>query len=125
MKGQFIKKRCKNNISSLNYDFLFLGGFMSYWLKEQDEVEELEEKEIDEIETEEGAENLLENDEITSGEAGFEEGYADLKSVKKCKNCGNEIDLEKSVEVKIGDHEHLFCSVECADEFKEKHSHKE
>lgn len=94
------------------------------WLKEQDEVEELEGKEIEEIESEEGAEALLEEDEITPGEAGFVEGYADLKSVKKCKNCGNEIDLEKSVEVRIGDHEHLFCSAECAEEYEEKHSAK-
>ena len=123
-KNNLLKKGCKAILLSQKLWFLFFGDFMS-WLKEQDEVEELEEKEIDEIETEEGAEDLLENDEITPGEAGFEEGYADLKSIKNCKNCGKEIDLEKSVEIKIGDHEHLFCSAECAEEYREKHSRKE
>lgn len=95
------------------------------WLREQEEVEEMEEKEIDEIESDETAEELVENDEISPGEAGFVEGYADLKEAKVCKNCGKELDLEKAVTKKIGEKEILFCSQECADSYNQKEKKEE
>ena len=64
-------------------------------------------------------EEQMEEDEISPGEAGFVEGYEKLKVVK-CKECGNELDLEHSFELEDQENDYLFCSEACATKFQEK-----
>jgi len=63
-------------------------------------------------------EKMLEDDEMTAAETGFMEGY-ESKDLIKCCNCKKACDLEKAVEREVDGEAKMFCSEECADEFKE------
>ena len=67
----------------------------------------------------EGTEEQLADDEITSAEAGFMEGYADTEE-GVCSTCGKEIDPEKVIEKEVNDQLFTFCSQRCADIFDKR-----
>lgn len=88
------------------------------------EYEEGEEGEFEEdVYTEEGQEELVENDEITDIEEGIMEGYEEGEHEAKCAQCKKILIDEDFIEEEI-DGKHLrFCSEECATKFeKSKHA---
>lgn len=66
---------------------------------------ELEDKEIEE--------ELIENDEVSTAEAGFMEGY-ESKEFGECSNCKKSLDFEKAIVREIEGIEMTFCSRKCA-----------
>jgi len=85
--------------------------------KEQGFSEKDEEKEN--LYTEEGAEEQLEDDEITAAEAGFMEGY-DRPKLVECKSCANKVDFEKVIERKVNGETLWFCSLKCAEHYEKR-----
>ena len=68
--------------------------------------------------SEEARGELLEDDEITSEEEGFMQGYEN-PDVAKCAFCHKPlIDPESVVERVINGQVHYFCSEECAEEYE-------
>jgi hypothetical protein len=78
------------------------------------------------IYSEEGREDLMENeDQITDVDEGFMKGYEDYKKPTKCSNCkasleGHEV-IEKDFKRKI----YRFCSRHCLTEFEINHQEEE
>ena len=77
------------------------------------------EKEDGDIYEKEEVEKELEDDEISSGEAGFMEGYEDTEE-GVCSTCGKDIDPEKVIEKEVNDKLFTFCSKKCADIFDKR-----
>ena len=72
--------------------------------------------------TEEGAQELVDNDEIDASEAGFMEGYENT-DLAYCDNCGKNItDAKEAIEEVINDKKHIFCCRACRDEYDKKHN---
>ncbi len=64
--------------------------------------------------TEEGREELTENDEITPAEEGFTKG-AEEEFLAICAHCGKVLgDRGQAIEKKNGEHTYWFCSDKCA-----------
>ncbi len=61
----------------------------------------------------------LDDDEISPAEAGFVEGYQDVKE-GVCNSCGKEIDPETVVEKEVGGKVLTFCCQRCADHFEKR-----
>ena len=81
--------------------------------------EEEIEREDEDIYKKEGTEEQLADDEISSAEAGFMEGYEDIEE-GVCSTCGKEIDPEKVIEKEVNDQLFTFCSQKCADIFDKR-----
>ena len=92
--------------------------------KTEDQVDlEMETGELEEdVYTEEGRENLVEDDEITTAEEGFMEGADDLGQQGKCANCGAALKEDNTVEKEMGGDVKWFCSDKCASDYEEDHS---
>jgi hypothetical protein len=92
--------------------------------KTEDEVDqEMETGELEEdVYTEEGRENLVEDDEISTAEEGFMEGADDLGQQGKCANCGAMLDMENTVEKEVDGDIHWFCSDRCLEQYEKKHA---
>lgn len=58
----------------------------------------------------------LDDSEISSAEAGFMEGYEQMRLVE-CAFCGKRVDFEKVIERKFNDKTFWFCSERCAEHF--------
>lgn len=90
--------------------------------KPNDEDLELEESEKEEdVYTEEGREELVEEDQLSDAEEGFAEGFEEGEKEAKCAECGKvllDTDQDEIVEEKIDDEHLLFCSKECADAYE-------
>jgi len=81
---------------------------------------DLEEKDED-VETEEGREKLLEDDEISDVEEGYQKGYEEeVEQMAKCANCGKVLIDENIYEEEIGGETYRFCSNSCAEKFRSK-----
>ena len=61
----------------------------------------------------------LDDDAIEPAEAGFMEGYEEVKLVE-CASCGKKVDFEKIIERKIGDETLWFCSEKCAEHYEKR-----
>ena len=71
------------------------------------------------IYSEEGRENLVEDDEISPEEEGFMEGADGDGQGAKCRKCGKVL-LDDIVERKIDGELCRFCSDECSERYAEK-----
>lgn len=71
------------------------------------------------IYSEEGREDLVDNDEISPTEEGFMEGAHDDGQGAKCRKCGKPV-MDNFVERKVGDEIFRFCSDECAESYMEE-----
>ena len=78
------------------------------------------------IYSEEGREELLENDEISAEEEGFMEGASGLGQGAKCRKCGKILkDYKEVYEQEVKGELYLFCSKACSENyFKEKKKKK-
>ena len=86
-----------------------------------EEEEGKEEGELDEdVYTEEGREELVEDDEITEIEQGFAEGYEKGEMNVKCQNCGKLLTNENPIEREIRGDTYYFCSITCAEQYVKK-----
>lgn len=83
-----------------------------------DEIVKEKEEEDRGVYDDEKREELLEGDEISSGEAAFMEGYEDTETVL-CENCETRIPLENHFEKEFDKKKHKFCSNNCALEWQE------
>lgn len=70
--------------------------------------------------SEEARDEMLEDDEITSEEEGFMQGYENPDAAK-CAFCHKPLLDESIVERMIDGHIYRFCSEDCADEFEIEH----
>lgn len=73
----------------------------------------------EDIYSEEGREDLVEDDEISPTEEGFMEGAHDDGQGAKCRRCGK-ILTDDFIERMIGDEIYRFCSEECAERYVEE-----
>ncbi|MBU0628921.1 MAG: hypothetical protein KKC75_07050 [Nanoarchaeota archaeon] len=71
------------------------------------------------IYSEEGREELVDNDEISPGEEGFMEGAEGDGQGAKCRKCGKILG-DDLVEKRVGKELCRFCSDECAEEYDKK-----
>ncbi len=78
------------------------------------------------IYSEEGREELMDDDEISPEEEGFMEGASGLGQGAKCRNCGKILkDYTEVYEKEVKGEIYLFCSETCAENyFKEKKKKK-
>jgi len=76
-------------------------------------------EEKDDVYSEEGREDLVDNDEISPEEEGFMEGAHDGGQGAKCRKCGK-ILMDDFIEKKIDGEIYRFCSEECSDKFKKE-----
>lgn len=91
-----------------------------------DETEEEIKEDMDigekneDVYSEEGRENLLDDDEIDAEEEGFMEGAEGRGQLAKCDQCHKVLsdDPDKTVELEIDGELFLFCSDRCAEKFK-------
>ncbi len=83
------------------------------------EKKEEEESPDENIYDEGQRQDQLDDSEITPAEAGFMEGYEDVKLVE-CASCGKKVDFEKIIERKIGEETYWFCSKKCAEHFEKR-----
>ncbi len=67
--------------------------------------------------TEEGREELVEEDAISDQEEGFVKGYEAEEKIAFCNECGKVLVDEKFIEMEIEDETLRFCSEECAEEY--------
>ena len=75
------------------------------------------------IYSDEGREEMLENDEIDAFEEGFMKGAEMDGQNAKCRKCGRIlIGKEDVVEKEIDDKQMWFCSDQCAEKYEEEHS---
>ena len=80
---------------------------------DEEKMKKMETGELDEdVYTEEGREELVEEDEISDVEEGFVKGYEEGGA--NCDNCGKVLVDESMVEEEIGGKECRFCCGECA-----------
>ena len=86
-----------------------------------------DEKEESDIYSEEGSEDLVENDEISPEEAGFMEGAEGRGKMNCCAYCGKNLgeDEEGVVEREFDGEIKWFCSEEHAQKYAEKKAKKE
>lgn len=82
----------------------------------QEEIEG-EEGEKD-IYSEEGREDLVEDDEIEPWEQGFMQGAEGGGQGAKCRKCGKPLIDKEIVEKEIDDENYRFCCEECAKKFE-------
>ncbi|MBW2974545.1 hypothetical protein KY366_02405 [Candidatus Woesearchaeota archaeon] len=75
----------------------------------------------EDIYSEEGREDLMDDDEISPAEEGFMEGAEGGGQGAKCRKCGKVL-MDDFIERKVGDEVCRFCSDECADEYAEEKS---
>lgn len=81
-----------------------------------------EEESTKDIYEEKGVEKQLEDDEITSAEAGFMEGY-DNPKLLQCHECKEkDFDLEHAIEKEVDGTIYVFCSEKCANNFTTKNN---
>lgn len=73
----------------------------------------------EDIYSEEGREDLVEDDEISPTEEGFMEGAHDDGQGAKCRKCGK-ILTDDFIERRIKDEIYRFCSDECAKKYVEE-----
>ncbi len=73
----------------------------------------------EDIYSEEGREDLVEDDEISPEEEGFMEGAHDDGQGAKCRRCGKVL-MDDFIERKINDGICRFCSDECAKKYMEE-----
>ncbi|PIN86747.1 hypothetical protein COV19_03355 [Candidatus Woesearchaeota archaeon CG10_big_fil_rev_8_21_14_0_10_44_13] len=86
-----------------------------------DEVPEVEESSTQEgVYSDEGREDLVEDDEISAEEEGFMEGAEDNGQHAKCANCGKAIKKQNTIEKEIDGDIKWFCSEHCVDKYEEK-----
>ena len=69
--------------------------------------------------SEEGREELVDDDEISPEEEGFMEGAEGDGQGAKCRKCGKVL-IEKSVEREVEGEIYRFCSEKCATKFEEE-----
>jgi hypothetical protein len=82
------------------------------------EAEQMDQGNKDEdIYDETGSDKQTHNDEITSEEGGFVQGY---EKATACTNCGNDL-TENSVDSEVDDEIRQFCSQDCVDEYLKNH----
>jgi len=77
------------------------------------------EEEKDDVYSEEGREDLVDDDEISPGEEGFMEGANGYGQGAKCRKCGKVLD-DDFIETEIDDEIYRFCSDECAEKYMKK-----
>jgi len=79
------------------------------------------EKSVD-VSTEEGREELVESGEINAREEGFAVGAEGGGHSPKCEKCGKHLgnDKKDTVQRKINNTVHWFCSVDCAEKYEEE-----
>lgn len=99
---------------------------ISWYLKQDMEEQNQKQdplKEKEGIYTEEGREDLTENDEISPQEEAFMEGAEDRGELQSCSECGKQIgdDKEAVVEREIDGEIKYFCSEEHAENYAKKH----
>jgi hypothetical protein len=70
----------------------------------------------EDIYSEEGREELVDDDEISPTEEGFMEGAHDGGQGAKCRRCGKILD-DDFIERKFGDNILRFCSDECVEKY--------
>lgn len=73
----------------------------------------------EDIYSEEGREDLVEDDEISPTEEGFMEGAEGDGQGAKCRKCGKVL-MGDFIERKVDDEIYRFCSDECADKYVEE-----
>ena len=77
-----------------------------------------EEDEEKDVYSEEGREELTDDDEIDELEEGFMEGYEEGEHQAKCAECNMILVGQDFVEEIIGGHHYRFCSSKCATTFE-------
>jgi len=82
-------------------------------------VEEENEEKGKDVYSEEGREELVDDDEISPEEEGFMEGAEGDGQGAKCRKCGKVL-IEKSVEREVEGEIYRFCSEKCATKFEEE-----
>ncbi len=86
----------------------------------EEEREKIEEGKMDEdVYSEEGREELEEDEEIKPEEEGFMQGYEEDAKMTMCPTCGKILG-EEVVEKEIKGEIYRFCSEHCAEEFSKK-----
>lgn len=73
----------------------------------------------EDIYSEEGREDLVDDDEISPEEEGFMEGAHDDGQGAKCRKCGKVLG-DDFIERKVGEDIYRFCSEECAESYGKK-----
>ena len=86
---------------------------------EQEAGRKDEESPDENIYDKEERQDQLDDDEISPAEAGFVEGYQDVKE-GICNTCGKQIDPETVVEKEVNKQVLTFCSQHCADIFEKR-----
>ncbi|HLD06613.1 MAG TPA: hypothetical protein VJC16_03710 [Candidatus Nanoarchaeia archaeon] len=76
----------------------------------------------EEIYSDEGREEMVENDEIEPWEEGFMEGAEQGGQNAKCRKCGKVLVNRDMVEREIKGAVCWFCSEDCADKYEEERS---
>ena len=71
----------------------------------------------EDVYSEEGREELEEDDEISPDEEGFMKGYEEGVKMAKCAKCGRVLG-QKFMEKEIKNEIYRFCSDKCAERFK-------
>ena len=74
----------------------------------------------EDVYTEEGREELLEEDEIDEIEEGLAEGFEHGDRKVKCQECGKLLVDDKFVEQNYDDDTYRFCSDTCAEQYSKK-----
>ncbi|MFQ5475190.1 MAG: hypothetical protein ACE5DM_05105 [Candidatus Nanoarchaeia archaeon] len=72
----------------------------------------------EDVYTEEGREQLVEDDEISTAEEGFMEGAEGLGQQGKCAVCGAILTEDNTVERKVDGELKWFCSDKCSEKSK-------
>ena len=94
-----------------------------YSKKEQGSIEDNEEVGIY---SEEGREDLMDNeDEITDLDEGFMKGYNEESGSNKCKSCKKMLDGEEVIEKEVNGKTYKFCSQHCLTEFEIENEEEE
>lgn len=88
---------------------------------DDDGVEDTPETKDEDIYSEEGREELMEEDELEPWEEGFVEGEVDEGQKAKCRKCGKILAVDHTVEREIGAEIEWFCSETHADEYERQH----
>ena len=86
---------------------------MAKKLYNQAQKESIEE----DVYTEEGREELIEEDEISDAEEGFTQGYEQGEKHVKCQNCSKLLTDEYVVEREFHGDTYYFCSISCAETY--------
>ncbi|MBI2564395.1 hypothetical protein HYV79_00190 [Candidatus Woesearchaeota archaeon] len=78
----------------------------------------------EDVYTEEGREQLLEDDDIADWEQGFSEGSEETGELTKCASCGKVLSQNKDeiIETETHGELHWYCSDKCARKGEKKHA---